>query len=172
MWRFILVVGIVLAVSSVLWSTWRLDRRLFTAVSVALVIFGVVFGFGAWQGSQQALVTVPHEKLVFSMDNAKPLETGIRIKGNLYNHETVPIALVKLQVNQITCTTTDECQLTDAATLVIRRHLNAGASAPISEVVRLSNPKESNTKVTFEVIVLEAKGYKQAKGQSGLQNIK
>lgn len=172
MWRFVLVVGIVFAVSLVLWSTWRLDRRLFTGVSVALAIFGFVFGFGAWQGSQQALVVVPHKNLSFKLEDAKQLETGVRIKGNLHNNEAISVAIVTLQVNQTLCNDLDECHPADSETIVVRRHLNAGESAPISEVVRLLGSNKPNATSTFEVTILEAKGYKQAKGQSGLPRIK
>lgn len=166
MWRFVLVAGIVLAVSLVLWSTWRLDRRLFTGVSVALALFGIVFGFGAWQGSQQALITIPHGKIAFELENTRQLETGLRIKGELINQENQAAAVVTLTVNQLICEAEGSCAPMDSARIVIRRHINAEASAPISEVVRLSSSKDKNVK--YEVLVSEAKGYKQAKGQSGL----
>lgn len=172
MWRFVLVASIVLAVSLLLWSTWRLDRRLFATVSVGLAVFGVVFGFGAWQGSQQALIVVPHDKLTFNLESATPLETGVRIKGHLYNNEAVPIATAKLSVSQQVCNDSNECQTTDTATIIIRRHLNPSAEAPISEVVRLADTHNSDTASNYVVTIIQAKGYKQAKGQSGLSKIK
>src|SRR5690625_4886161 len=100
MWRFILVAGLTAAVLLVLWSTWRLDRRLFGLVCAGLVVFGILFGIGAWQGSQQALVTLPHEELAFELENTKALETGLRVNGTLYNRSEEAVAVVTLQVER------------------------------------------------------------------------
>lgn len=168
MWRFILISGVVLAVLLVLWSTSRLDKRSFIGASVALGIFALVFGFGAWQGSQQALVPISPENIVFTLDTTTALETGTRIKGNLLNNTKDPIAVVTLLIHQKACIA-DQCKINQTAELVIRRHLNVGSSAPVSELVRISTPKpHDNTRYLFEVTVKDAKGYRQAQGESGL----
>lgn len=169
MWRFILISGVVLAVLLVLWSTSRLDKRSFIGASVALGIFALVFGFGAWQGSQQALVPISSQNIVFKLENTTALETGTRIKGSLLNNTSAPVAVVTLRIHQKACIA-DQCEINQTAELIIRRHLNAGASAPVSELVRISTPKlRENTHYLFEVTVEDAKGYRQAQGESGLE---
>lgn len=169
MWRFILVSGVVLAVLLVLWSTSRLDKRSFIGACVALGIFTLVFGFGAWQGSQQALVPISPQNIVFKLESTTALETGTRIKGNLINNTNMPVAVVTLHIYQKACIA-DQCEVNQTAELIVRRHLNAGTSAPVSELVRIFTPKSrENTHYLFEVTVEEAKGYRQAQGKSGFQ---
>lgn len=169
MWRFILVAGLTAAVLLVLWSTWRLDRRLFGLVCAGLVVFGILFGIGAWQGSQQALVTLPHEELAFELENTKALETGLRVNGTLYNRSEEAVAVVTLQVERQLCNATQGCKSQDSTSLVIRRHINPQGAVPVSEVVRLPAlaGNQANS-VRYLVSIVQARGYKQPTGESGL----
>lgn len=169
MWRFILFIGVLSAVGTVLWSSWRVDKRLFAAVSVGLVIFAIVFGFGAWQGSQQALIEVHDAKLEFDLKSTRSLETGTRLVGVLTNKGTEPVAVINLQVSQHLCNDEGACQEVEQATIVIRRHINGHSSADINEIVRLKSldldPKHH---MEWRTNITDVQGYRQAKGQSGL----
>lgn len=169
MWRFILFVGVFSAVCAILWSSWRLDRRLFVGVSVGLVLFAAVFGFGAWQGSQQALVPVPQAEVRFELHGFRPLETGTRLSGILHNGGAEPVAVVTLTVRQQQCNESQECEEIAQTKMVLRRHVNEHATADINEIIRLRSPAlPPSLHYRWQVDVTQVQGYRQPKGASGL----
>jgi len=168
MWRFILFAGVFIAIASVLWSSWRLDRRLFIGVATGLALFALIFGFGAWQGSQQALVPVANAQLNFTLNNFRALETGTRLTGVLHNKGTEPVAVITLDVVQQRC---NEQQCDDVARteLVLRRHINAESSADINEIIRLKSPSlTAPSHYQWHIEISDVQGYRRPKGVSGL----
>lgn len=168
MWRFLLFAGVFAAVAATLWSSWRLDRRLFIGVSVGLAVFALVFGFGAWQGSQQALVPVADAQVRFSLHNFRPLETGTRLTGVLHNHGNEPVAVITLNVVQQQCTE-QQCHDIAHTQLVLRRHINAESQADINEMIRLKSPALAAPEhYEWRIDVSDVQGYRRPKGASGL----
>lgn len=141
MLRVLLVCAGLTAIAVVLWSSWRLDRRLFAFVLAVVLIGAVLFGIGYWRTADQAMVGIEPDQVRLSVDQVRGMETGIRLSGRVYNQSAWPVALIQGRAVLEECNTAEgeACQEIGSAAFRVRQHVPVGGSYPYSQVVRLSD---------------------------------
>ena len=166
MLRVLLVCAGLTAIAVVLWSSWRVDRRLFVFVLVVVIIGSVLFGIGYWRTADQAMVGIEPEQVRVSVEQARGMETGIRLSGRVYNQSAWPVALIQGRAVLEECTAAENgtCQEIGGATFRVRQHVPVGGSYPYSQVVRLSDtlladPATPGGHRRWHIQILSVSGY-------------
>lgn len=136
--RILLVVIGLAAIATVLWASWRVDRRLFIFTLVAILIGATLFGLGIWHSRETAMVNVPHDQVRLTLQRASGMEIGIRLQGRLHNESDYPLAVVRAMARVEQCVDEGACTLLGEETLTVRQHVPPGQSLPYSQMVQLS----------------------------------
>lgn len=169
MLRIMLVCAGLTAIAVVLWSSWRVDRRLFAFVLSVVIIGGVLFGVGYWRTTGEAMVTVPVDEVDVSVSQARGMETGIRLSGRVINQSPWPLALVQGRAVLEECVA-ENCREIGGAAFRVRQHVPVGGSYPYSQIVRLPDTLLADPEGTDErrwrIEVLSVSGYGNP-GRSG-----
>ena len=164
--RILLSLVALAAVVTVLWSTWRLDRRLFAAALVLVLIAGVLFGIGVWQTTEREWQPLDTDALVVEIDDARGMEAGIRLRGRIRNQTEHSLSRLRLEVRRLDCEDNDgtDCRVLERERLELREHVAPGRSQPWSAMVRM--PAEVLEEGSgWEVEVLGALGYAGREGE-------
>ena len=170
MLRILLVCAGLIAIATVLWSSWRVDRRLFAFVLVVVVIGAALFGVGYWHSAEQGMVPVEPAEIEVSVSQARATETGIRLSGRVFNRSSLPLALLQGRAVLEECT--PECNEIGEASFIVRQHVPIGGSYPYSQIVRLpasllADPQaDAKQQRRWRIEVLSASGYASA-GRTG-----
>lgn len=166
MLRVLLVCAGLVAIAVVLWSSWRVDRRLFAFVLAVVVIGALLFGVGYWRTADQAMVVIAPDQVRLSVEQARGMETGIRLSGRVYNQSAWPVALIQGRAVLQECTAPgqDTCREIGSAAFRVRQHVPVGGSYPYSQVVRLSDslladPATPDSNRRWHIEVLSVSGY-------------
>lgn len=139
MLRVLLVLAGLLAIAVVLWASWRIDRRLFVATCVAVLVGVLMFVMGFWHSRDQAQVELPADAVSLSLDQFRGMEIGIRIQGRMTNHSEHALARVKARVSLQRCTADTDCETLGEDVIQLRQHVPAGTDYPWSQMVNLSS---------------------------------
>ena len=166
MLRVLLVCAGLTAIAVVLWSSWRVDRRLFAFVLSVVLVGALLFGVGYWRTADQAMVVIMPEQVRLSVEQARGMETGIRLSGRVYNQSAWPVALIKGRAVLEECTAPGQeaCREIGGAAFRVRQHVPVGGSYPYSQVVRLSDtlladPAAPDSSRRWRIDVLSVSGY-------------
>ena len=137
MLRVLLVIAGLFAIAVVLWASWRIDRRLFAAALVAVLIGVLMFSLGLWQSREQAQVDLPVDAVSVSLTQSRGMEIGIRIQGRITNHSAHALARVKARVTLQQCDDADHCETLGQDLIDLRQHVPVGTDYPYSKMVDL-----------------------------------
>lgn len=170
MLRILLICAGLIAIATVLWSSWRVDRRLFAFVLIVVLIGAVLFGFGYWHSAEQGMVPVDPERVDVTVSGVRATETGIRLSGRVFNRSALPLALLQGRAVLEECT--PQCSEIGGASFIVRQHVPIGGSYPYSQIVRLpasllSGSQDETERRRWRIEILSASGY-AGTGRAGL----
>lgn len=160
MLRVLLMIAVLVAAVVLLWFSWHQGRRPFAAACVAvLAVFGVL-GVALWEADRNELVALAPSSVRLTVEQVRPLETGLRVSGRIYNLAEHPLARVQARALVRECLADQPCQELASAPLRLQQHVPVGGSYPYSQVVRLpATLLGDQQQVTVEVMAVE--GYQQ-----------
>lgn len=140
MLRIMMLLLALLAIVAVLWATWQVNRKLFTpALLLVLVALGF-FAAGVWQSSEQSRVPLDPGDIEISVDDARGMEEGVRLRGWIHNHSRRPISHLEGQAILLNCDDEQpdaDCRRIDTAGFTLRRHVPSGSSYTWSAIIRM-----------------------------------
>ncbi len=165
--RFLLVLVIIIAAGAVLWSSWRVDRRLF-AVTLVAVLAGVpLFIYGVWHRSENLWEPIDPLRIETHVTDARVMESGVRLTGKLVNHGHVDLARVSGKAVLLWCDIQPglPCKDIDETDFQLIAHVRPGDTYQWSAMV--SMPAQSlDEGNTWELDVTQADGYPADKEHS------
>lgn len=160
MTRILVVAAAVLAVAVLLWSSWRLDRRLFALVC-AVTVITVVGGFIVFHDGGEDTTALPPDQVSLSMDSRHATESGVRLSGSLENRGERPVAEVLVRVRALDCPDgNDDCREYASAPLELRMQVPPGKRYPFNSMVRLP-PDSADEAYRWVLEVESVRGYDQ-----------
>lgn len=158
MTRILVVAAAVLAVSVLLWSSWRLDRRLFALVC-AVTVITLVGGFIVFHDGGEDTTALPPDQISLSLDSRHATESGVRLTGTLENRGERPVAQVLIRVRALACADDgDDCSEYASAPLELRMQVPSGKRYPFSSMVRLP-PDSADETYRWVLEVESVRGY-------------
>ena len=162
--RILLILVALAAVITVLWSTWRLDRRLFAAALVLVLVASLLFGIGVWQSTEREWRELDTDGLSVDIGDARGMEAGIRLRGHIGNHTEHSLSRLQLEVRWLDCDDEGACELVGRERLELREHVAPGRSQPWSAMIRMpADLLEEGS--DWEVELLGALGYAGREGE-------
>lgn len=167
MTRILLVLVVLIALGAVLWSSWRLDRRLFVGVLVASVTLLVLFVGGFFRSQEQTFVAIPPEKVEIELLRWRALETGIRLEGRVYNGNDTAVARISGQALLLDCPGPDNCREKARTGFQLRQHVPPDTTYPFDTVLRLDAPLPDHPRWLFRIERVE--GYTEKPSLVGRQ---
>lgn len=158
--RFLLVLVIIIAAVAVLWSSWRLDRRVFALTLVAVLAGVPLFIYGVWHRSETLWQPIDPLKIYTRVTDVRVMEAGVRLTGELVNHSDRDLARVSGKAVLLWCDMQPglPCKEIDETDFQLRAHVRPGDTYEWSAMVRMPAPslEEGNT---WELDVTGADGY-------------
>jgi hypothetical protein len=143
MTRILLIIAAIVAASVLLWSSWRLNRRLFALVATCLGVGLAIWVVAILNNQQSDWVSLATETVSLSLNERHATESGVRITGSLTNNGDTAVAMVLGHVRVLDCQPdTDNCREVTSAPLELRMHVPAGTRYPFTTMVRLEQPGE------------------------------
>lgn len=140
MTRILLVLVVLAALGAVLWSSWRLDRRLFVGVLLTSVTLLVLFVGGFFRSQERAFVEIPADNVKVELVRWRALETGIRLEGKVYNGNDAAVARIAGQALLLDCPGPDDCDEKARTEFRLRQHVPPDTTYPFDTVLRLDAP--------------------------------
>lgn len=157
MTRILLVLIVLAALVAVLWSSWRLDRRLFAGVLALSVVLLALFVGGFFQSQERAFVAIAAEKVDLELLRWRDTESGVRLEGQVRNNSDRAMARVSGQALLRDCPDTDNCLELARVPLELRLHVPPGTTYPFDTVLRLDQPLPDHP--NWVLRVEDARGY-------------
>lgn len=157
MTRILLVLVILAATVAVLWSSWRLDRRLFAGVLALAVILLALFVGGFFQSQERAFVAIAAEEVDLELLRWRNNESGVRLEGQVRNNSDRAMARVSGMAVLRDCPDTESCREVTRVPLELRLHVPPGTTYPFNTVLRLDRPLPDHP--NWVLRVEEARGY-------------
>ena len=170
--RIVLILAALAAIAVVLWSSWKIDRRLFALVLVVVTLGAVFSGVGIWQTTEREWREIDPADIVLNITDARGMEAGIRLRGTLENRSGGRFSRLAARVTRLDCpdetdgqpSGTPPCSRVDEAELTLREHVRPGAEQPWSSMIRM--PASALDEGTdWELEVLKAQGYAGRQGE-------
>lgn len=143
MTRILLLVVVVLALAAVLWSSWRLDRRLFLAVAAASLVTLALFVAGFFNSQDEVFTAVSPQEVRLEVISANPTEYGVRLRGRIHNDGAVALGRISAQAILLDCSLAEatgdaeQCREQTRVPLELRQHVPAQTSYPFDSMLRL-----------------------------------
>ena len=154
----LLVAGVAMGV--VLWSSWRVDRRLFTGLALAagvamaaLVLQLFDTGEGDWE-------PLPANQVRLTLDDQNVTESGVRVSGSLENDGNRPVGRVTARVQVVECGQEPPCRVLAEAPFDLRLQVPPRKSYPFSRMVRMTVTPEAEER-EWRVQVKSVYGYRR-----------
>lgn len=162
--RALVILVVLASIIVVLWSSWRLDRRLFAGALVLVIVGGTLFGLGIRQSTEQEWRELDTEQLRLVITGARGMEAGIRLHGTLENHSAASLSRVQGRVERLDCRNGNDCRLIGEAPLALREHVPSGGSQRWVAMVRMpASALEEGT--DWKVRLEQALGYAGREGE-------
>ena len=140
MTRILLVLVILAALVAVLWSSWRLDRRLFAGVLALSAVLLALFVGGFFQSQERTFVAIAAEEVELELLRWRDTESGVRLEGQVRNNSELAVARVSGKAVLRDCPDTDSCRVLARVPLELRMHVPPGTTYPFDTVLRLDRP--------------------------------
>lgn len=160
MTRILLVLVAVLAAGVALWSSWRVDRRLFAALAVvaAAVVGGLVYQL--FDVREDEWEPLPADQVRLELDGQHVTESGVRLTGTLDNQGNRPVGRVETRVQVADCSGEPPCRVIAEAPFDLRLQVPPRKSYPFQEMVRMRVTSGAEDK-EWRVQVKSVYGYRR-----------
>ncbi len=135
--RALVIIVALASIAVVLWSSWRLDRRLFAGALVLVIIGGTLFGIGVWQSTEEEWRELDTQQLSLEITGARGMEAGIRLQGRIENHSGQGLSRIQAQVERLDCRNGNDCRVVARAPLELREHVASGGTQRWAAMIRM-----------------------------------
>lgn len=160
MTRILLVLAVGLAAGVVLWSSWRVDRRLFAALAVvAAVVMGALL-FQLFDVREDEWEPLPADQVRLTLDSQNVTESGVRLTGTLENQGDRPVARVSSRVQVVDCGDEPPCRVLAEAPFDLRLQVPPRKAYPFQEMIRMTVTPEAEQH-QWRVQVKSVYGYRR-----------
>lgn len=139
--RILVILVAIAAIVVLLWSSWKLSTRLFTAVGLGVVGALLLFGAGIWHSRSHEWVSLPTDQVKVEVSGWDVTESGVRLSGQVTNNGDQSVASITADAHLMSCPRAeDKCRVIASGSLDLRMHVPAHDSYPFTDMVRTTVP--------------------------------
>jgi hypothetical protein len=138
MTRILLILVAGLAMGVVLWSSWRVDRRLFAGLAAAagVAMAGLVLQLADL--GQDEWTPLPADQIRLTLKDQNVTESGVRLTGKLENRGNRPVGRVTARIQVVDCNGEPPCRVIAEAPFDLRLQVPPRQSYPFSHMTRMT----------------------------------
>lgn len=160
MTRILLLLVAGLAMGVVLWSSWRVDRRLFAGLAVAAGVAMTALVLQLFDMGENEWEPLPADQIRLTLEDQNVTESGVRLTGTLENRGNRPVGRVTARVQVVDCEQESPCRVIAEAPFDLRMQVPPRKSYPFSHMMRMTVTQEVE-KREWRVQVKSVYGYQR-----------
>lgn len=143
MTRILLLLVAGLAMGVVLWSSWRVDRRLFAGLAVAAGVAMTALVLQLFDMGEDDWQPLPADQIRLTLEDQNVTESGVRLTGTLENRGNRPVGRVMARIQVVDCAEEPPCRVIAEAPFDLRLQVPPRKSYPFSHMTRMTVTPEA-----------------------------
>jgi hypothetical protein len=160
MTRILLLLVAGLAMGVVLWSSWRVDRRLFAGLALAAGVAMAALMLQLFDSGEDTWEPLPADQIRLTLEDQHVTESGVRLTGTLENRGNRPVGRVMARVQVVECGQEPPCRVLAEAPFDLRLQVPPRKSYPFHHMIRMTVTPEVE-KHEWRVQVKSVYGYRR-----------
>lgn len=160
MTRILLILVAGLAMGVILWSSWRVDRRLFAGLAAAAGVAMAALLLQLADLGKDEWTPLPADQVRLTLKDENVTESGVRLTGTLENRGNRPVGRVSARIQVVACKQEPPCRVIAESPLDLRLQVPPRTTYPFSHMTRMTVTPDTEER-EWRVQVKSVYGYRR-----------